>query len=312
MAKTKPKKAAPKKAPKKKTGRRPPRPISRVLPDPRAAAFAKALADPCNAPLEHGVYPGQMGFISRFSQAFTVSTGATGTAFVLAVTPGRGISLSAVGATDATVISGSFLNSFVPGATFMTTNCRGARALGACIEFFTNQNALNATGTYFYGNLPHAALANGVGTYSQMGGLTQHMSKVNAESYYVNWRPGPLDEYYQAPNVNVTADDWDDVNSMVVIGTGFPNNTTITAKVTIIMEWLPAQTLGFATPVAANATGVKPTQVLAALDHHHPNWWAGKIGNAAGYIWKHGGAELASSLANTAARVVASAVPMLL
>lgn len=286
------------------------------FPDPRAKALARALADPCNAPLEHGVYPGQMGFISRFAQSFTINTGASGTAWFLTVTPGRGISASSVGATDATAMSVGFSNTFIPGASFMTTNCRGARALGACIEFFTNQNALNATGTYFYGVAPHATIANGAGNYAQTGSLLQHMSKVNAEAYEVKWRPGPMDEFYHPPNNNVSTDDWDDVNSLIVVGTGFPSNVTITAKVTIITEWLPAQTLGFAVPVAANPSQTRPSAVVAAMDAHHPNWWAGKVGNAAQFIWRHGGEQLAgfaSTMASsTIARAVTSAVPLLM
>nr|QKF95605.1 hypothetical protein 3 [Ginkgo biloba tombusvirus] len=291
---------------KKKVARRS-RPRVRMQ-DPRAVAFARALTDPCNAPLEPGVYPGQVGFITRLAQTFNISLSSTQTAFMLAVVPGAGLSYQTSQADIATAITVSYLNTFVPGASFMTANCRSVRALGACFEFFTNATPLNAQGTFHYGVAPGSVIMNGAPNIGTVLPNLQHMQKVNADAYELKWRPGVLDEQYKTPNTNLTAVEWDDVNQLVLCGTGFPVSSSITVKVTLIMEWLPATNLGLATPAATNPSGTRSTQVVAALDAHHPSWWSGPIGAASKFVWKHGGAELASFMTQTGAQAVARQV----
>lgn len=302
---------------KPRTGRKSPR-LKRSLmtSDPRAVALARALADPCNAPLEPGCYPGQVGFISRFAQTFTITLGASDTAWLLAVTPGCGVNYVTAAATATTALTPTFVNSYVPGGAFMTSNARAIRSLGACIEFFTNQNALNATGTYYFGVAPHSAISNGVTSVGAAGALVQHMAKANAEAYEVKWRPGAFDEQYHRPNAAPGESEWDDLNAMIIAGTGFPNSVTLTVKVTIIAEWLPLSNLGLAMPAATNPSSARPSAVVAALDAQHHNWWAGKVGHAAGFIWQHGGKQLAQFASTTAAQQIARyatrALPMLL
>lgn len=305
---TKVKKKASKRAKRAAPGRAP--------ADPRARALARALSDPCNAPLEPGCYPGQVGFVSRFSQTFTISLGASDTAFMLAVSPGAAISALALAATPTTTITPSFLNTFVPGGTYLVNNAKASRCLGGCIEFFTNQNALNALGTYQYGVGPHSTIANGAISVGAIGSAMQFMNKINADAYEIKWRPGALDEQYSRVNVNVSDDMWDDVNAMILCGIGLPVSTTITAKVTLILEWLPVNNIGLAMPAACNPSNVKPSAVVAAMDAHSPGWWAGKVGHAANFVWNNGGKQLASFASNAAAgglaRLAMKAVPLLL
>lgn len=305
---TKLKKKAPKRAKRVGPGKAP--------ADPRARALARALSDPCNAPLEPGCYPGQVGFVSRFAQTYTISLGASDTAFVLAITPSAAISSLVLAATPSTVIAPTFLNTFVPGGSYLTTNAKASRCLGGCIEFFTNQNALNALGTYQYGVGPHSTVANGAISVGAIGSAMQFMNKINADAYEVKWRPGALDEQYSRVNTNVSDDMWDDVNSMILCGTGLPVSTTVTVKVTLIVEWLPVNNIGLAMPAACNPSNVKPSAVVAAMDAHSPGWWAGKVGHAANFVWNNGGRQLASFASNAVAgglaRVAMKAVPLLL
>jgi hypothetical protein len=271
--------------------------------DIRANALARALMDPCNAPLEPGCYPGQMGFVSRFSQVYTISMGAAQTAFGLVVTPNNAISWSTAQAALNTALAGvSFTNANVPGAPFMTANCRSTRCLGACFQFFTNAAPLNAQGTFYFGVAPHSLSANGLASLEAGVGNLQAFRKVDTSAYELKWKPGALDEQYGTPNTNVTSDNWDDINSLVLIGGGFPVNSTITVKVTLIMEWLPNTGIGLATPAAANPSNIKPTAVVAALDAKDPDWFIHKIGQATNFLWKNGGKQLAGFASQLAMR----------
>jgi hypothetical protein len=57
------------------------------------ACLMRSLADPCNAPLVHGSYPGVQGYITRTSKFFTVSLGAAETGFVAAIFPANNNSI---------------------------------------------------------------------------------------------------------------------------------------------------------------------------------------------------------------------------
>lgn len=279
----------------------------RAALDKRALAAARAIADPCNAPLEPGVYPGQAGIITRFALSTQFALTATQTAFIQAINPAAMIGWG-VGATDGnTAVSPSFNQFGVPGAAFVNTNARCGRALGACIEFFTNAAPLNAQGTFYYGVLPHSNVANNFTTIGNATSNVQFMSKVNADAYEVKWRPGVLDNQWTTVNNNLSAAEWDDKNTLVVMGTGFPVSSSITLKVTIIYEWLPMNGLGLSTPSASAGTTLHThSSVVAALDSAHPNWWGGKVGDAANFVWKHGGQQLASFFTQGAARYVAA------
>jgi len=281
---------------------------AKAFMDRRGAQMLRSLADPCNAPLESGVYPGQMGFISRMSNVFTLSTGATESAFLATVIPtaAQSFGLAAVaGSTPITPVSGQTL---VPGASFINFNARSARCLGACYEFFTNATPLNSQGTFHYGVVPASVIINGASSIQAVSANLQHMSKVNADAYELKWRPGSKDEFYATPNNQISATEWDDINALVLCGTGFPINSTVTLKVTIIWEWLPTTNIGLQTPASNNPSPHRASQLVAHLDAHHPNWWAGKAGEATKFVWNHGGSQLASFATQVASQQAARSI----
>lgn len=274
--------------------------------DRRAMALARSLADPCNAVLEPGVYPGQTGFITRFATTSQLILNASQTAFIQATNPAAMIGWGVAAADGSTALTPAFVQSNVPGAAFVNANCKAVRCLGACFEFFTNAAPLNAQGTFYYGVVPHSSIANGFGSINAATGLVQHMSKVNADAYEIKWRPGVLDEQYTTPNQNLIASEWDDKNTIVLMGTGFPVNSTVTLKTTIILEWLPVNNIGLAAPVTGTVSHTTTSQVVHALDSAHPTWWGGRVGDAAKFVWSNGGQQLAQFFTRTAARNIAA------
>lgn len=280
---------------------------NKAVLDRRALALAHSLADPCNSVLEPGVYPGQTGFITRFSTTTQLVLGAAQTAFIQATTPAAMIGWGIAAADGNASLVPAFLQTNVPGAAFVNANCRGIRCLGACFEFFTNAAPLNAQGTFYYGVVPHSTVANtNPFVINQATGNLQFMSKVNADAYEVKWRPGVLDEQYTTPNLNLSAAEWDDKNTLVLMGTGFPANSTITLKTTIILEWLPNNNIGLATPATGGSSPYKTSQVLHALDTVSGSWWGGRVGNAAKFVWRNGGQQLAQFFTRTTARNIAA------
>lgn len=281
-----------------------------------AYSFAHSLVDPCNAPLETGVYPGQTGFVTRFTDTYTFTLAATQTNGLLCFAPGTAISFVAGSVNIGDPITLSWSNTFVPGAAFLAANARGVRCLGACFEFFTNATPLNAQGIFSYGVLPVSNVPmSGTTTIQNIRTNLQNMRKVNQDAYEVKWRPGSRDEAFGPPNAQISADELDDRNCLVLIAAGLPAAQTYTIKVTWMCEWSPVVGNGLSLPLVNAETSIRPQQVVAQLDRTHPAWWHGPVGAAGSFVWQNGGRQLAAyatgSMVSQAGRMMARSQPRL-
>lgn len=262
---------------------------SPILANPDARRSALALIDPCNAPLLHGVYPGQRGVVSRFSQVYTLSTSATQTAIVAAFNPTSCISTTASVADANAVLTLPFTQPISPGSAFLASNTDSTRCLGACFQIWSNLAPLNVTGTIGMGVLPHRNIvAVSTATPSSLQGALQIISKLTDKVEEVKWRPGANDDNYAPYNANIIAADDGDTNDLVMVLTGLPVSSSISVKVTAIIEWTPKTVLGMGVPITnQSASPVRAHQIAAELDKHDSSWWHG-IKSFGNYMWSHG------------------------
>lgn len=256
----------------------------------------RCFADPCNAPLEHGIYPGQRGIITRFSEIYQVSTGAAQTALVLAYNPNS--TISSVGAyTDGTsTVSQVFSNTYSPGTGFLSTVTSQTRCLGACFQIWSSQAPLNVQGNLAHGIISHRAFVAGGYTVNRLASTLQKINKLAADIYEIKWRPGVGDDSFSPFNNNPPLGEDSDTNTLVAVFTGLPASTSVFVKITSITEWLPTASLGLNVPITnQSSTSIRPNQVLAHMDKKDPDWWH-KAEHAFKYVWDHGGKNVFDGL----------------
>lgn len=266
-----------------------------------AALHAAAMyADPCGAELAPTVYPGDRGYVNRFTSVGTLGALATQTAFVAIWRPSTQGFWNFGAATSGTAGTVTYSTDF-PGLVFLNTNASKARCGAFCATVRPIAAPNTATGTLYFGVVNARALRSGLSlTPDNIIPLcSESVSAAQAlmAPLEVRWCPGDYDgRYSEVNNPNVSADD-SDVNVLVVVGTGFPVASGCQFKATSIMEWTPNSNLG----IVNDATLTKPSVcdkecVLNYLKRKDRNWWwslgtkALKIGKGAVTGFYTGGA----------------------
>jgi len=261
-------------------------------------AYMKTLLDPCAAPLAHGPYPGSRGYISRFSQYFTMNLGAGNTTGYVAFQPGTGTS-SAVNYTNpSAAFTFSAGTSYVPGDGFLLSNANGVRCLGACVQLWSDAAPLNIQGNVFLGTIPWSELTGATSVQSFLN-LANFQGKLTADVFEQKWYPGALDDRFQDYGTPPTATDGSSQNMIFVPVSGVPAASTLSLRVTWIVEWVPNASSGLNQAGTNTATGlVQPSTVVKKLHDTKPDWFT-RVGNAlnnmAPYIGKT--AKLAAGVA---------------
>jgi hypothetical protein len=260
------------------------------------ACLMRSLADPCNAPLVHGSYPGVQGYITRTSKFFTVSLGAAETGFVAAIFPANNNSIIQTFTTTGTPTAYSVGQVLNGGTTFLG-NAAQLRSLGACLQVWSNLAPLNVTGNISWGSIPignFPATTGSTGTYTADFLLTQacqHHAKMTSDTLEVKWRPGALDHYYEVNNtapLNTT--NVGDQNAIIVVAFGLPPSTSYTLRTVNIVEWQPTSASGLNLNISSTAhSPVAPTSTVAKLDNAKTDWWynIGKAEETIGKVLKH-------------------------
>lgn len=278
----------------------------RLMYDPQAQQMVSLLTDPCTAKLEHGVYPGAMGMINRFVATRSVATAAGQNCLVYQWTPATNVFWSIAATNADTAVTPSYGSTGQPGSTFLGSNARSSRCLGACISIVPDASITNIQGIVYVGNAPHAIAANaGTPTLNQLLQVLPTCYKANQTMKDFKWSPGTLDNLYQQYQSIPTADEWDGFNSMYVIITGLPANTSFTLRLTYICEWLPGSGVGLPTPSRSNPSNTSVSSIVGAIEKRDPGWWlhdAGTVINK--FIGTVPGAGVASTVLRTAGKVL--------
>lgn len=246
--------------------------------DEHAVRAAHMLYDPCGADLAPTVYPGDRGYVSRFSSVFSGAFAAGETVNITVFKVGNNVMWNGSAATSATNIAVGFADTQAPGAGFLNASASKCRAAGACILVRPNASPSTATGTIYYGVVPANAVLNAtsVNADSLIPLLTQSVSCSQAlmQPLEVKWSPGAFDDRY-SPVSGIIGDDDTDRNVIVIVTIGMPATTGLSFRATAIYEWTPA-----VNSITVDSTSVAPSKcdfscVLRNLKRKDPDWWWG-------------------------------------
>lgn len=277
---------------------RAPRPrvkIPKPMPvlDPQAQAFARILADPCNAPLVHPVYSGSDGgYLVRFSTINTYGTGSgTTTSGLVHWVPGA-IGLSAglnyshvyaeapLASTSASVLAQS--QAVTPGAVFLNSNSSQYRVVAACATIYWAGTELARQGTISVGNTTGGLVVNGSsvapGSVFPTLSNTQRIPEGKIE---IRWRPSSADQLFSNVTSPPTAADLNQHAGLTIFYNGLPaGGAGFVVHWTAVYEYVPSTTLGLAVSVNSRNTSTNTLDhVINALDRTG-DWMFGEHGGS--------------------------------
>lgn len=245
------------------------RPISSGL-DTAGMAYAKLIADPCNAPLTHPIYAGgESGYLFRADAVVPFGNTATHTAGFFSFTPGiinsANSELLAGSAVDATTGAVANAFAFTPGKTFLP-NASAVRCVAACVRVTFPGAESNRSGLIQYGHASGRAVLQGSSfSATSVGTLGTNMTRTPPDAIEITWKPNFDDQAFVDPNSTRTAGDNVKNSSIVVAWQGLPASTGLTFHITCVWEWQPATGTSIAVPTLSKARSVNSLDNV--IDH---------------------------------------------
>lgn len=245
--------------------------------DGPAQAAAHMLYDPCGSELVPSVYPGDRGYINRFSSNFNAGGAAGETSSVVIFKVGNNVVYNGSAASSTTALTIAYADTQAPGAGFLNPNADKIRATGGCLIIRPLTSPNNSTGQIYYGVIPASTVTQGTPVSAQdlIPLLSQSCTASQAllNPLEVKWSPGTFDDRY-CPSTGITGDDDTDRNVIVVVTVGFPAAGGINVRANAIYEWCPRPALG----VSIDSTSVAPSKcdiscVLRNLKRKDADWW---------------------------------------
>lgn len=230
-----------------------------LTPGPRSQAMLDSmvlrnhyamLVDPCYATLCESAYRGAAGYVQRFVKVTNYTTG-TNTSFCAIYNPAAVASTQADLANAAAPFSATYA---IPsaGSAFLTANSSGHRCIGFCVQIEYTGTELNRSGLLGAATVNAELFNIGTGglTVADIQPLIPNVTRTMDGTAEVKWSPGVGNEQYvklgDAPGVLYA----NDMNSLVIYGTGLPAGNQIRLVETTIYEYLPTINTGLATPAA--------------------------------------------------------------
>lgn len=275
------------------------------------AQYATLLADPCSAPLVHGLWPGSNGAVlQRFETDFIPSAlngagDATTTSWACLYVPGSNYlfflttvaGTAAVQDTTPGVFKRSGGNECAP-AQFV--NFGHTRAVAACMQLYFPGAENTRSGVVSMGVVPASAAykaiwqADGgftstdVVTAAQLRSncvLTERMPQNKLE---IKWFPGAGDAFsfnYQQKMANAgTAlpDALQGRNALLVVASGFPAGVYPRVRIVNAVEWTGSASLMTGSVIASVPEARRGTidHVLTFLSGHDSSWYLRQAGEA--------------------------------
>lgn len=221
-------------------------------------AYAKLLADPCNAPLVHPTYAGsEGGYLMRADTFITIGVAAAATSGFMQWTPGV-LSNTNAGlvfadgpnpAANQTVVAAGDIS--LPGLTFLKNNASAARCVAACMKLSYPGSEATRSGRIHYGQISGGLL--GLGGNFAPDAVAQALpffERTPADIIELVWKPNDADQLFSKPNVS-NADDSSKNNKCAALAfafAGLPATTGITVHLTAVYEWQPGYATNLANP----------------------------------------------------------------
>lgn len=286
--------------------------------DAGGAAWARLLADPCNAPLTAPCYPsGSMGGqLVRIESDFIIGEQETAAGGAMLYTPG----LFAYSTQSAAYWPLSYLISTsdvsthnwapsgnVPGATQYASWSK-VRAVACCAQIIWPGSELNRQGVVGFGQVDSGLIFTTGLTTAQLRQLCPRVDRMPADIAEVKWRPGDSDAEGSHGDSGTTGA----VNgkgSLLITWAGIPPSTGVRIRIVTILEVTAKANSGMVlAPGSNNPSKHTASQVLEVLDRTG-HWFY----EAGAFIAK--AYDVGANLYKTAqayGRVATRAVPLLM
>lgn len=244
--------------------------------DAGGAAWARLLADPCNAPLVAPCYPsGSMGGqLVRIESDFIAGDSATSTCGAVIYTPGvfayDGASVATwplayiVGATDSTTSNWAYLGN-PPGAS-QYANWNKVRAVSCCLQVMWPGSELNRQGVVGYGQVDAGILFQTGLSSAQLRQLCPRVDRMPAGISEIKWRPNDADSEGSQGATGTISGTYGK-GSVMVTWAGIPVSTGVRIRIVTILEVTPKVNSGMVlTPGNNSTSGNTAAHVLDVLD----------------------------------------------
>jgi len=228
-------------------------------------------------------YGGPRGYITRFTQEFTLNLGATTTCGAQMYFPGQELLTGFTAALPTASVAISTANG--PGSAFLNATAANVRAVSACMELIPSGATYNnLSGEIGFGFVEYSTAPPGsTSTVDGLITLCPSRTVLAKRQYECKWVPGAVDHLYSPQTVGGSATPINQsVRGMLVVWKGCPAGVAMTLRLTAVLEWTPDLGVG----LAANAEGAVPVDHLkqsAALSRSHgTHWWNNLLESAGG------------------------------
>jgi hypothetical protein len=274
-----------------------------------AEQYAQMLVDPCYSSVANGFYPGEKGLVQRVARNYVIQLSPANTAAQFAYYPGANMNMRNQAPDATTNFTTGFTKAESPGITYFDTNGSKFRSLGSCVEVWSNAPALSLTGTSFFGVVPASSVQTGFAANAEVTAqLLPDSTRLTTDKISVKWVPGAHDVFWHSTGGG-TGDlpvDSDDRNCINMVFTGLPPGSSLTFRVTNIIEWTPNRSVGITQNSANTGAGVNPFAITAALHQHNPKWNISitPLMNAAAHVADSGIKALAAGVKRYGPRIV--------
>lgn len=273
------------------------------------AHYARLLADPCSAPLVHGLWPGSNGSVlQRFETDFIPAPNGAGDAtttayaFVYVPATNTAFQLTTVAGTGAVAdgTPGVFKRAAAAEAASSVFNNFGhTRAVACCAQVYWPGSESTRSGVVSMGIIPAAALFRTLWTTDGGAGadavtaaqlrsncvLTERMPQNKME---IKWFPGSGDAFsfnYQQKVANAGTsipDNMQGRNAILIVASGFPAGVFPRIRIVNAMEWTGSTNLATGSVIAAIPEQRRGSveKVLHFLASKHGSWYLQQAGEA--------------------------------
>lgn len=228
--------------------------------DAQGAAYAKLLADPCNAPLVHPVYGGTNGgLLMRARSVFSVNTNATATAGYLHWTPGAigtattellGAEYATTGTSGVAIAIGA-----APGKAFLATNSASYRPVSACLQVYYLGSETSRSGFVLLDNTLGGLIDIG-GSYSTdfLSKTLSSYARTPGSCLEAVFKPAMGDETWIDAGAATAAVDKDRRGAVTIAWGGLPAGVSLSIVLTAVYEWVPNPVSGLASSTSSRSS----------------------------------------------------------
>lgn len=247
--------------------RRQPRQATELKPSLQQR-YARLLHNPDNGDHVFDIYDGERGETHKFVSSFTLNSTAGHTCGMVAMcgATGNGFTISSTAATSS--VTWNITNSDFPGNAFLNANANKTRCKALKLELIPSAASFSSiTGESACGVTTGQSFIAGTTTINQIFDISKAYGPLRREIVTSRWFPSGLDHTYAQYNSSAN----EDHNWVFVAYRGWPAGTSITVRVTYVVEFTLKNGIGIP-PTGAVSVPIGHTHVLSTLQTRDPHW----------------------------------------